>query len=260
MKTFLLLTIQFFVVIFSTFAQTSLSIKYSCTYNLGSTLQKEAELLVSGSKSMFKYLNPVTSSLIKSDEKEENGTKTLSLSMTLSDSTGIRYFSNLQQNEIVSREILLQEGKNKVFIIKEKIEPIRWQVKNEQRKIGRFICQKAVGKFRGRTYTAWFTTEVPINVGPWKLHGLPGLVVEVADEEKALMIQIKSITPILIASNSLQPPTDGQEKSFTEYFSMIQNLGSDFQKFVQAKLPRGTTFEVTSVSRNTLELTEVTNE
>ena len=54
--------------------------------------------------------------------------------------------------------------------------------------------------------------------------------------------------------------SQGKEKSFKEFFSMVQNIGSDFEKFVQAKLPRGAKFEVTSVSKNTLELSEMTNE
>ncbi|MCY4562358.1 MAG: GLPGLI family protein, partial [Flavobacteriaceae bacterium] len=54
---------------------------------------------------------------------------------------------------------------------------IKWQLKPENRKIGGFNCQKAVGDFGGRTYTVWFSTEIPINVGPWKLDGLPGVLV-----------------------------------------------------------------------------------
>ena len=38
------------------------------------------------------------------------------------------------------------------------------------------MCQ-----FRGRTYKAWYTMEIEIEEGPWKFHGLPGLIVEIAD-------------------------------------------------------------------------------
>jgi|GEM_PF-3561899 len=66
---------------------------------------------------------------------------------------------------------------DKSFVLKEKTGTIKWQLKPENRKIGGFNCQKAVGDFGGRTYTVWFSTEIPINVGPWKLDGLPGVLV-----------------------------------------------------------------------------------
>ena len=66
----------------------------------------------------------------------------------------------------------------------EELPNFNWVISTEQKKIGDYTCQKATCDFRGRTYEAWFTTEIPVKDGPWKFHGLPGLILEVYDIQK----------------------------------------------------------------------------
>lgn len=63
----------------------------------------------------------------------------------------------------------------------EELPQFNWKLTGQHKKIGNYSCQKAQCDFRGRTYEAWFTTEIPVNNGPWKFHGLPGLIMEVSD-------------------------------------------------------------------------------
>lgn len=58
-----------------------------------------------------------------------------------------------------------------------------WKLLSERKSILNFQCQKAVCTFRGRTYIAWFTQEVPLSEGPWKFHGLPGLILQISDDK-----------------------------------------------------------------------------
>lgn len=66
-------------------------------------------------------------------------------------------------------------------MITEKYEKQQWQLLDSTRNISGYPCKLAVCQFRGRTYKAWYTMEIEIEEGPWKFHGLPGLIVEIAD-------------------------------------------------------------------------------
>ena len=46
-----------------------------------------------------------------------------------------------------------------------------------------YTCQKATADFRGRRWTAWFTMDIPVGDGPWKLCGLPGLILKASEED-----------------------------------------------------------------------------
>lgn len=59
----------------------------------------------------------------------------------------------------------------------------QWKILPETVKIGDYQTQKAETKFGGRTWYAWFTQEIPLQDGPYKFSGLPGLIVKVQDEK-----------------------------------------------------------------------------
>lgn len=46
-----------------------------------------------------------------------------------------------------------------------------------------YPCQKAVCNYHGRTWTAWYAPDIPLQDGPWKLCGLPGLIMRAYDDK-----------------------------------------------------------------------------
>ncbi|WP_336962456.1 GLPGLI family protein [Chryseobacterium contaminans] len=65
----------------------------------------------------------------------------------------------------------------------EEDRPLNWKISSETRKIGDYKVQKAETDFAGRKWTAWFTTDLPYQDGPYKFGGLPGLIVKVEDDK-----------------------------------------------------------------------------
>ena len=57
-----------------------------------------------------------------------------------------------------------------------------WTMGDSTREVLGYTCQQATANFRGRHWTAWFATDIPVSDGPWKLGGLPGLILEAYDE------------------------------------------------------------------------------
>lgn len=76
-----------------------------------------------------------------------------------------------------------------------------WELKSETKEIMGYICQLATCDYRGRIWNAWFIPDIPINEGPWKLFGLPGLVLEASDSKnhytyKAVGLYTKNLLPV----------------------------------------------------------------
>lgn len=61
--------------------------------------------------------------------------------------------------------------------------PVKWEVTNVIEKQNGYSAQKAVTEFGGRTWTAWFTKEIPFSDGPYKFSGLPGLILKLEDDK-----------------------------------------------------------------------------
>ena len=74
-----------------------------------------------------------------------------------------------------------------------------------------YNCIKATTKFAGRNYIAWFSPDIPINDGPYKFHGLPGLILDICDTKNEHHFTIQSfsklqgIKPIMTIAPSKTP-------------------------------------------------------
>ncbi|MFN1216086.1 GLPGLI family protein [Chryseobacterium kwangjuense] len=69
----------------------------------------------------------------------------------------------------------------------------KWKILPDKAKIGELTAQKAVCEFAGRKWTAWFTTDVLIQDGPYKFYGLPGLIVKLEDSSQTHSFELKGI-------------------------------------------------------------------
>ena len=102
-----------------------------------------------------------------------------------------------------------------------------WKILPEKEKLGELMTQKATCNFAGRTWTAWFTTEIPIQDGPYKFHGLPGLIVKIEDQTKSHSYELKGINKF----NDNVAFKSFKDKTRNKYL-----IALDYKKFKKAYL------------------------
>lgn len=101
---------------------------------------------------------------------------------------------------------------------------IKWTITSETETINKYKVQKAYTKFGGRSWTAWFTTDISIAEGPYKFKGLPGLIIKIFDAEQDYVFELIQIQKL----NNLY-----NFKSFEKLGIPIVTV--DFNKYVEAK-------------------------
>lgn len=89
------------------------------------------------------------------------------------------------------------------FRYEEDMPDFDWQVTERTDTILGYECQEAKCDYRGREWTVWFTEDIPVMDGPWKLSGLPGLIMAASDEKgeytfECVGINSKANRPITI--------------------------------------------------------------
>ncbi|MDE6330137.1 MAG: GLPGLI family protein [Muribaculaceae bacterium] len=68
-----------------------------------------------------------------------------------------------------------------LFSYEESRNPIKWTFDTATDTVCGYTCRVARGDYGGRTWIVKYAPEIPVQNGPWKLTGLPGLVMEAMD-------------------------------------------------------------------------------
>lgn len=63
----------------------------------------------------------------------------------------------------------------------EPLGEIQWEISDSTKNVLGYDCVMATANYHGRDWTVWFTPDIPLQEGPWKLTGLPGLILEASE-------------------------------------------------------------------------------
>lgn len=168
------------------------------------------------------------------------------------------YLHNSQENKL--EEIESISSSFDAYVTEIPLESQDWQIQEDTLNIGGYMCQNATCTFKGRNYIAWFTSEIPFQEGPWKLYGLPGLILSAYDEAKEVVFEYAGFDFIPSSEEVIiEIPSYVQRATKSEIKRVRDVFVSDQSKYYQilnsaGKMDITTSFYGIDYSNNTIDL------
>lgn len=111
-----------------------------------------------------------------------------------------------------------------ISLVEEEMTTIQWKITTATKEIKGLKCQKAIGDCKGRTYEAWFCKDYPYGAGPWKLGGLPGLIIEASDIKNQVFFSFISYEKLPLNAADMSIPQKINKVPLDSYKKFISSL------------------------------------
>ncbi|HUH34455.1 MAG TPA: GLPGLI family protein [Moheibacter sp.] len=229
--------ILFFIFIFTisfTWGQNNLMVVYNTSTFVGS-----AEGVLIAGKTTAQYEEGLKSDA-KSGEVAEN-------SFSVGGFQHTKIYQDLAQPNAI--QMILYKSNNhlsanqKDYFILDELPEMKWEIDPTEKTtdIQGYACKEATVNFRGSRFKAYFTTAIPTPFGPWKFHGLPGLILKVISLDNS---RISWEAEQIIYPSEVQLVDDRKAFDFDltlkEYTIQIDKINEERSRAVAAK--SGNTF------------------
>ncbi len=234
-------------------AQTNGKVIYKVILESEEFKELEGTLLFDGQESLFFVdMQSQHSSRNQNEQIEFENDNKVNFHFDFSLNRPLQYevFIDREKGTIYNQRSFFKDSKTKPCVVFEETGLIEWKFEDGIKKIGSFSAHKATAYFRGRKYEAWFTPEIPIGLGPWKFHGLPGIILEIKDEELGVQFLFSSIQIPFENKDSIKLPVEGDLISLNEFINYRNNFNSEFIRLVKAKLRRDVSISDISIKEN----------
>lgn len=195
------------------------------------------ELNFDKTKSLFTWFKRGTDSLVIPYNKLSmtGHQKTMIFTVSPVDYKGNLVYRNFKTKKIILRVAGI--GGLEPYIINGKWIPLKWKLSEKHKTILGLDAQMATTFFRGRKYIAWFTREIPFSYGPWKLYGLPGLILEAHDSKNVMNYAVTKICyPCFKDSKPIKKPEETEHKTLKEHVFFQDHLIENIQKEISKKM------------------------
>lgn len=175
-----------------------------------------------------------TYKIIGSDNKEINVEEKLPV------------YKDLKNNLVYTNHFVL----TKEMPVKDTLSQLfDWQLVEGSKEILGYECKRAKVHYRGRNFEAWYAPTIPVRNGPYKFHGLPGLILAIntLDEDESGFVYSVIATGVQFSNNPMvlvNPYKDTKTYSFREFSDKYIKLYEKFQHYVKRDENSTTTFSI----------------
>lgn len=147
---------------------------------------------------------------IPSDEPEQGFTKYLTAHNTV--------YQNFNKNE----KLVIMDMWGQETYLKDSIAKREWKITESKRKIGGYMCRKAIWEMNDTTRIyAWYSVDVVPSVGPEGFGGLPGTILGLATENGSMVYFAKEVTAVKPPDGILSKDTKGKDVYTTSELKAI---------------------------------------
>ena len=109
---------------------------------------------------------------------------------------------------------------------------IAWTLTVDTLTVNGYHCQQATTTFRGVAWTVWYTEEIPSSAGPWRLRGLPGLIVEAKSEAHTFRL-----AEVRQEASPITAPDQSPDVHRMEYAKLLKHKNAIYGNRQYAKNP-----------------------
>lgn len=137
---------------------------------------------------------------------------------------------DITYTDFKKKKLMEQTGfMGKQFLITGELPKIKWKISNEKVKFLEYECMKATATIDSNEVVAWFTSQVPMQIGPREYGMLPGavLMVSVNDGKTEIMAtEVKLGTPDF----KIEAPSKGKKVTKEEYEKIVEEKTKELRQ------------------------------
>ena len=109
---------------------------------------------------------------------------------------------------------------------------IAWTLSEDTVTVSGYLCQQATATFRGVEWHVCYTEEIPSSAGPWRLRGLPGLIVKAESEAHTFCL-----TELRKEASSIAAPEHRPDVQRMKYAKLLKHRNEIYGNRQYAKNP-----------------------